>query len=306
MLTVEELVEVSLIEEGQFLLGEEFITDTLGFGWDKLHKVFVKALKEYARRHPIVETTVMTADSTAGVFFMPEGTLAVRAIRYNMLDDYPRTLFSDFGQINYEFDPHTGRLRTFSPMSSLRITYSREYTMSDSATVTQKEYMVDYEDEALFKLACKPKKKTIVVTQNSLSMEETGIEKKQFEDASTGVKTLVKLIKLEGDLGTGYYNPNTRELEVRLNEGADGDLVVTCKPMFPVVTELDIGNYIFTKLFKSYMLEAVASLRSQATQQDLQDIDLNVDDLHARAMILRSEVKQLLKDTIDFSAMAPI
>ena len=59
-------------------------------------------------------------------------------------------------------------------------------------------------------------------------------------------------------------------------------------------------------LFKAYVLEALASLREQATQKDLHNIDLNLDDLRGRAMYLRAESKKNLRETIDFSAMAPI
>ena len=56
MLTVEEAFDLTLIEEGQYLLGEDFITETLGFTWDRINKVFQKSIKEYSRRRPIVET----------------------------------------------------------------------------------------------------------------------------------------------------------------------------------------------------------------------------------------------------------
>lgn len=306
MLTVEELLDITLIEEGQYLLGEEFITETLGFSMDKIHKIFVKSMKEYARRRPITETKVIQCDEgSAGSFHMPKGTLNVRAIRYDMLDDYPRTLFPEFGQINYEFDPHTLRLRTFPPMSALRITYSREYNMSDSANIEAREYLVDYETEAVVKVSCTPRKKSINVIMNGKGMKEVGIETKLVED-NTGTRNKRKYIKLEGDLGTGYYDTASRELEVRLKEGMDGDLIVSCTPLYPVITEMNIGFYAFTKLFKSYFLEALASTRAQATQQDLQNIDLTSDDLHGRAMVLKAEVQQLLRDTLDFGALAPI
>ena len=45
MLTVEEAFDIAVTEEGQFLMGEDFITSTLGFDWDKIYKVFVKSVK---------------------------------------------------------------------------------------------------------------------------------------------------------------------------------------------------------------------------------------------------------------------
>lgn len=304
MLTVEEALDVTLIEEGQYLLGEEFITDTLGFTIDKVSKVFYKALKTYAKRKPIVETKPMKGGNN-GTFYLPKGVLAVRAIRYDILDDYPRTMFPDFGQINYEFDKHTGRLRTFPPMSTLRVTYSREYNLSTDEPIETTEYMVDYEKDAVVKLRCLPKKGTILVTKDGKTMKEVGKETVEI-DKGNGLHVPATRILLDGDLGEGYYDVKTRTLEVFLDEGSNGDLVVSCTPMYPYVTELDEGDYAFMKLFKAYILEAIAALRAQATQLDLHNIDLTSDDLYGRARMLKAEVDQLLRNTIDFSAMAPI
>ena len=60
------------------------------------------------------------------------------------------------------------------------------------------------------------------------------------------------------------------------------------------------------KFFKAYILEAVAALRSQSTQLELHNIDLTSDDLYGRARLLKAEIDKKLRDTIDFSAMAPI
>ena len=304
MLTVEEAFDLTLIEEGQYLLGEDFITETLGFNWDRINKVFQKSIKEYSKRRPIVETETITGGSN-GSFIMPEGTLAVRAIRYDILDDYPRTMFPDFGQRNYEFNAHTRRLRTFPPMSSLRVTYSREYRISDSAKVETKEYMVDYEKEIILKLNSNPKKGTLIAEKNGLTMKEVGKEVVKV-DMGNGQHVPTTRIILRGDLGEGYYNTNTRDIELFLNEGADGDIVVSCTPQYPVCTELDTGDYIYMKFFKAYILEAVAALRSQSTQLELHNIDLTSDDLYGRARLLKAEIDKKLRDTIDFSAMAPI
>lgn len=304
MLTVEKAFDITLIEEGQYLLGEDFITQTLGFGWDQIATLFYKSIKEYARRKPIVETKIISSGSN-GVFYMPEGTLAVRAIRYDILDDYPRTMFPDFGQTNYEYDIHSRKLRTFPPMSSLRVSYSREYTLSDSAQVISSEYMADYEDEYDTRLLTKPKKGTLTVSMNGKSMKEVGVEKKLIKD-SLGNNNPIKLIKLEGDLGSGYYNPDTREIEIHWGKGSSGDLNIACTPYYKVCTELNESEYTYMGLFKAYVLEAIASLREQATQRDLHNIDLNSDDLKGRALLLRAESKRNLRETIDFSAMAPI
>ena len=304
MLTVEEAFELTLIEEGQYLLGEDFITQTLGFSWDQIAKVFYKSIREYARRKPIVETKIIS-NGANGVFYMPEGTLAVRAIRYDILDDYPRTMFPDFGQDKYEYDIHTRKLRTFPPMSSLRVSYSREYTLSDSAQVLTSEYMADYEDEYVTRLLTKPKKGTLNIPFNGKSMKEVGIERKLIKD-EMGNDYPVRLIKMSGDLGEGYYNPETKDLEIRWDKGASGDLQITCTPYYKACIELNSSEYTYMGLFKAYVLEAIASLREQATQKDLHNIDLNSDDLRGRAMYLRAESKKNLRETIDFSAMAPI
>lgn len=304
MLTVEEAFDITLIEEGQYLLGEDFITNTLGFDWDQIAKLFYKSIKEYARRKPIVETKIIS-NGDNGVFYMPEGTLAVRAIRYDILDDYPRTMFPDFGQTNYEYDIHSRKLRTFPPMSSLRVSYSREYILSDSAPVVKSEFMVDYEDEYLDRLLIKPKKGSLHISLNGKSMKEVGIERKLMKD-DLGNDIPVRLIKLAGDLGEGYYNPETREIELHWEKGQEGDLVISCQPYYKAALELSSSEYTYMGLFKAYVLEAIASLKEQATQRDLHNIDLNSDDLKGRALLLRAESKRNLRETIDFSAMAPI
>lgn len=305
MLTVEEAFDIALIEEGQFLLGEEFVTESLGYGWDKIYTVFQKSLKEYAKRKPVVETKVMTDSSGQGLYTMPEGTLAVTAIRYDILQNYPRYMFPDFGQIQYEFEKHNRRLKTFPPMQSLRITYSREYTLSDSATIQLSEYTVSYEKEVELHLTAHPKKGTLQVYKNGIGMVETGV-KTQKVDNGTNEHPEIKVTSLKGDLGSGLYNPISRDLTLFLKKGEDGDVVVSFTPKYKYVDELTSGDYIFMELFKSYLLEGIASLRSQATQARLHNIDLSSDDLYGRARLLRSEANKHMRETIDFSAMAPI
>ena len=304
MLTVEEAFDIVLIEEGQYLLGIDFITDTLGLTWDHIAKLFYKSAKEYSRRKPIVETKIISGGNN-GVFYMPEGTLAVRAIRYDILDSYPKTMFSDFGQTNYEYDIHSRKLRTFPPMSSLRVSYSREYKLTDSAPVIISEYMVDYDDEYVTRLTTKPKKGTLNVSLGDKDMKEVGVERRLMKD-SLGDDVPVKLVKLDGTLGQGYFNPETRDIEINWKGGIEGDLVISCTPYYKAIEELSISEYTYTGLFKAYVLEAIASLKEQATQRGLHNIDLNSDDLKARALFLRQEARRNLRDTIDFSAMAPI
>lgn len=305
MLTVEEAVDIALIEEGQFLMGEDYITNVLGFSWDKIHTLFKKTVREYSRRCPIVETTVIRTTDPNGIIQMPEGTLAVREIRFDILEEYPRTMYPGFGQPNYEFDAHTGKLRCFPPMDSMRVSYSREYKFSNSAPYTMSEYLVDYEKELFTKLKVRPKKGTIKIARGEESMKEVGIETIEVE-TDGGVSVPVKVIKLDGNLGSGYFNPDMNELEITLNKGLDGDVTITCTPKFDYCVELSTYDAIYLKLFKAHFLEAVASLRNQITQDDLHHIDFSKDDLYARVRILKAEVNRSLRETIDFSAMAPI
>jgi hypothetical protein len=305
MLTVEELFDLVLIEEGQYLLGESFIVDTLGFTWDRIASVFYNSLKEYARRKPVHTTEIRLTANENGMFKMPDDTLAVRAVRYDILDSYPRTLMPDFGQIAYEYEHHSQLLKTFPPMTTLRVTYSREYRLDDSAKINTTEYMADYETEALVTLKVKPKKGTLIVTKNGKSMKEVGVEEKLI-DYGNGRHVTQKFVKLEGDLGEGFLNPHTREIEVSLQEGEYGDLVFTCVPYYKYCTELDTGDYTYKKFFKAYILEALASLRAQSTQAELHNIDLSSDELYARARLLKQEVYRNLRETLDFGAMAPI
>ena len=62
---------------------------------------------------------------------------------------------------------------------------------------------------------------------------------------------------------------------------------------------------LFNKLFASKLLTALASLRAQATQDKLHNIDLTTDDLLNRVAELKSEVREILRSSISFGDMAP-
>lgn len=303
MLTVEEAFDKSILEEGQFLLGDEFIIDTLGFTWDNIYSVFVKSVKEYSRRKPVYETKVMRGSPDSGIYKMPEGTIAVNAIRYDILDNYPRFMFPDFGQINFEFEKHTRILRTFPPMQTLRVSYSREYTFDDSANINMSVYTASYETEINLKLNANPKKGTLVISKNGKSLKEAGITIQEIADGTPEHKK-VKLIALKGDLGKGFYNPETRELSIFVKKGEDGDIEISFTPKYKYVNELSLIDTLFINLFKSYLLEAIASLRNQATQSALHNIDLSSDDLYGRARALRAMVIKNLRETFDFGSTA--
>ena len=109
---------------------------------------------------------------------------------------------------------------------------------------------------------------------------------------------------MKGDLGKGFYNPETRELNLFIKKGEDGDLNISFTPKYKYVNELSLVDTLFLNLFKSYLLEAIASLRSQATQAHLHNIDLTSDDLYGRARALRAMVIKHLRETFDFGSTA--
>lgn len=303
MLTVEEAFDIAIIEEGQFLLGTEFIVDTLGFNWDKIYKVFVKSVKEYSRRKPLFETKTLYSTDEAGVYKMPEGTVAVNAVRYDILPNYPRFMFPDFGPINFEYEDHNKILRTFPPMQSLRVSYSREYTFSNSANMSMTEFLMGYETEAEMLLNANPKKGTLTISKDGKTMVENGIIWQEV-DNGTPEHSKVKMVALKGDLGKAFFNPATRELHLYPKKGTDGDLTVSFFPKYDYVNELTLRNELFLELFKSHLLEAIASLRNQATQAHLHNVDLSTDDLYGRARLLRAQVEKHLRETFDFGATA--
>lgn len=305
MLTLEEAFNTAIIEEGQFLFGEEFIVDTLGFTWDKLHKLFIKSVKEFSRRRPVVETKVIKSSSEAGIYQMPEGTIAVTAIRYDILNAFPRYMFPDFGQLNFEFEKHNRILKTFPPMQTLRVTYSREYTFSNSAPITMTDDVASYDKELIYTLSAFPKKGSIKITKEDASMGEVGRVIQEIDNGTPQHKK-VELIELKGSLGKGLYNPETRELAIYPKIKSDGEIIISFMPKYKYVNELSLTDTLYLNLFKSYLLEAIASIRNQATQSHLHNIDLTSDDLYNRARFLRSLVIKNLRETFDFGATALI
>ena len=297
MLYLEELVDAVLIEEGQFLMGLSFVVDTLGLTMDKMNILFKKSMLEYARRRPIKATDIMSGNS---YIVMPEGTLAVRAVRYGVLPELPRFYMDTFGDVGFEYDRTTRILKVWPPISPVKVTYDKGYTFSDLPVET---YITQDEDEDVIVdvLKCIPKKGSISITKGDLSMSEVSRESKLVEDGGVPVKEHV--VNLAGDLGTGKIDLLNLEMELELNDTSEGEIAISYTPKYKAIFELDIGDYVFTKLFACKMLEALASLRAQATQEALHQIDLTVDDLYSRVRILKREVKELLRSTISFSGM---
>ena len=68
----------------------------------------------------------------------------------------------------------------------------------------------------------------------------------------------------------------------------------------------NIVNYLFTRIFACKILQALASLRAQATQENLHGIDLTTEDLQTRVAELKKEIRELGRSAISFGDMAPV
>ena len=75
---------------------------------------------------------------------MPEGTLAVRAVRYGVLPELPRFYMDTFGDVGFEYDRTTRILKVWPPISPVKVTYDKGYTFSDLPVNT---YITQDEDE---------------------------------------------------------------------------------------------------------------------------------------------------------------
>ena len=116
MLYLEELVDVVIAEEGQSLMGLDFLIYTLGLSMTKIDNIFKKALSEYSERRPMKKTTVINnytidSDGNTGYIQMPEGTTSCRVARYGVLpNQMPRYYMPKFGEQMVEYDPTTNTL----------------------------------------------------------------------------------------------------------------------------------------------------------------------------------------------------
>ena len=320
MLFLEELVESIIAEEGQTLMGLDFLMDTLQLPMTKIDLIFKKALGEYSERRPMKKTTVINtfdySDGDNGFIKMPEGTTSCRVARYGILpNQMPRYYLPKFGEQNVEFDPTTLTCRVWPPVMPLRLTYTQRYAPTTSILIQDKidlPYETDEADTILrasFGGKSLQIQKNIVVknfetgelTSEILSMSPTGYVNEERVDGET-----ISEAVLEGTLGTGTVNLSTREMKLQLNDDSIAPLFISYYPKYSVVKELDLGDRLFTKLFASKLLEALASLRAQASQEKLHNIDLTTDDLRNRVSDLKQEVREILRSTISFGDMAPM
>ena len=321
MLYLEELVDAVIAEEGQTLMGLDFLMDTLELPMRKIDLIFKKALSEYSERRPMKKTEVISSfeyigeNGESGYITMPEGTTSCRVARYGVLpNQMPRYYMPKFGEQMVEFDPTNLSLRVWPPVAPLRVTYTQKYVPTTNILIT-KQIQVPYEtydvaftlDTAYAGRTLKLQKSVPIITEQGeesaevLEMSPTG-DIDEIEECGE----IVKRAELEGTLGKGYVDLRTREVVLDIVDDYLAPIIITYYPRYSVVKELDIGHYVFTKLFASKLLEALASLRAQATQEKLHNIDLTTDELYTRVRELKEEVNRILKSTISFGDLSPM
>lgn len=318
MLYLEELLDAVIAEEGQTLMGLEFLIETLGLSMKRIDMLFKKALSEYSERRPMKKTTVVNnfdyADPEAGYIQMPEGTTSCRVARYGVLpNQMPRFYMPKFGEQNVEFDITTMKLRVWPPVTPLRLTYTQRFVPTTNVLI-EKTIEIPYEtDEYEFELPTMYANKTLSI-QKSVVVEdpETG----EMVPEILSLKPTGSVIQdengesskavLKGTLGRGSVDLRTREVKLNMKNDTASPLIITYYPKWSVVKELDIGNYLFTRIFACKIIEALASLRAQASQENLHNINLNVDDLLNRAAELKREIRELGRSSLSFHSLSPM
>ena len=320
MLYLEELVEVVLAEEGQSLMGLDFLIETLDLPMEKIDRIFKKALSEYSERRPMKKTTIinsftMDADGNSGYIQMPEGTTSCRVARYGVLpNQMPRYYMPKFGEQMVEFDPTNLTCRVWPPVTPLRLTYTQKYVPTTNVLIEgtlNTPYETNYIDLTLptmFGGKTLSFQKTIFVEdeEGNLVPEILSMDPIYKDDRVEDDGTQVHEWHLGGSLGVGVMNIKTREIELELNDTSISPIIYNYYPKYSVVKELDIGHYVLTKMFAARLLEALAALRAQTTQEKLHNIDLTTDDLYTRVQELKKEVREICRATISFGSMSPM
>ena len=320
MLYMEELLDAVIAEEGQTLMGLDFLVETLDLPMNKIDLLFRKALSEYSERRPMKKTQVFdsfdyiddTGNGEAGFIKMPEGTTSCRVARYGVLpNQMPRYYMPKFGEQNIEYDIVTNTCKVWPPVTPMRLTYTQKYVATTNVNI-EKVLDVPYEtDEYDFVLPTYYGGKTLTIQKNvvvrneetgeleavALTMKPTGY----INEGSNGEEAILK-----GTLGRGTVNLATKEVNLQLTNDSIAPLVINYYPKYSVVKELDLGNYLFTKMFAVKVLTALASLRAQATQEKLHSIDLNVDDLRTRVAELKKEIREIERSSYSFADLSPM
>lgn len=293
MLYLESLVENVLSTEGQILLGLDFVTDILKLDMKKMENIFSMCIKQYARRRPIE----VTKDFVGGApIQMPSSTLGIKSIRWGILPDYPRFFQDSWEEITWEYDMASKKLKVFPPNTAVKVTYLATPTITNIDRITEVFHSV--EDEQVFedKMSNTYKQGTLSISKGSLTLEEISRNTPSNPD---------KII-LSGTLGSGIIDMKTREFSLELNNTDEGDVIFSYYSKYKYCVELDEGDYIFYKFFALNILRSIASLRSQYTQTELENIDLTTESLQERVLNLEREVVALMKSTISFSGISQI
>ena len=321
MLYLEELVDAVIAEEGQTLMGLDFLMDTLELPMRKIDLIFRKSLSEYSERRPMKKTSVIYSfnylddNGESGYITMPEGTTSCRVARYGVLpNQMPRYYMPKFSEQMVEFDPTSLTCRVWPPVAPLRLTYTQKYTPSTNILI-ETMYSIPYASyDVSFTLDTAYAGKTLTLQKSVPVIDEKGEESAEVLTMSpTGnieeveeAGEVLRRAELKGTLGRGYVDLRTREVVLDIVDDYIAPIHISYYPKYSVVKELDLGHYVFTKLFASKLLEALASLRAQATQEKLHNIDLTTDELYTRVRELKEEVNRILKSTISFGDMAPM
>lgn len=303
MIYFEDLTENILISEGQLFLGMDYITNTLGLELKMLERIFVKCAMEYSKRRPVQKTEDLVG---ASVIRMPQNTLAVKAVRYGVLPDFPRFFQESFDQISYEFFPDTKILKIFPPGVIMKVTYLTSLTVTNNIQVTETVNTFNGQEEVDEVLKASYVQGTLSINSISGEMHEISRADVDRTDSDGNVVTDT-VASLSGTLGTGTVNLSTREYSLTLLDDSEKILTLTYYPKYKCIVELDdIGDFIFYKLYAYNILKAVVSARAMSTQKSLHNIDLTDDDLPERVRELGIEVRDLLRASISFGAMLDI
>ena len=320
MLYMEELLDAVIAEEGQTLMGLDFVIETLDLPMNKIDLLFKKALSEYSERRPMKKTQVFDSfdyiddggNGEAGYIRMPEGTTSCRVARYGVLpNQMPRFWMPKFTEQSVEYDIVTNTCKVWPPVTPLRLTYAQKYVATTNVNI-EKILDIPYEtDEYEFTLPTYFGGKTLGIYKNIVKVnEETGeLEPEILSMKATGYINESQNGEeaiLKGTLGRGTVNLKTKEVKLQLTDDSTAPLVVNYYPKYSVVKELDLGNYLFTKIFAVKVLTALASLRAQATQERLHNINLTTDDLKTRVAELKREIRELGRSGYSFADLSPM
>lgn len=325
MLYMEELLDTIIAEEGQTLMGLDFLIETLDLPMNKIDLLFKKALSEYSERRPMKKTQVFdsfdyiddTGNGEAGFIRMPEGTTSCRVARYGVLpNQMPRYYMPKFGEQNIEYDIVTNTCKVWPPVTPMRLTYTQKYVATTNVNIERVIDIPYQTDEYDFVLPTYFGGKSLNIQKNvvrtnentgeteaiALTMKPTGY----INERQTAGGDIVEEAMLKGTLGKGTVNLKTKEVNLELVDDSIAPLVINYYPKYSVVKELDIGNYLFTKIFAVKVLTALASLRAQATQERLHNIDLTTDDLRTRVAELKKEIRELGRSGYSFADLSPM